>query len=91
MHRAELSFSFDSTRTADLVAASIVQEVGEIADHRAGASVATNDRTVTVSIDARDFVALRAGLNTWGTLLEVAERTHDVGTGARRESSTDEE
>ena len=39
------------------------------------AAVARDGTTVTVTITARDLVALRAGVNTWTTLVDVAERT----------------
>lgn len=90
MHRAELSVSYDSTRAGRLIADAIAQEMGEINGDRATASVTQDGRTVSVTIDATDLVALRAGLNTWGTLLEVAERTHDVGTRRRDDSTTTE-
>lgn len=90
MHRVELSIFYDSARAGRLVADAIAPEIGEIDGDRTTASVTRDGRTVSVSIDATDLVALRAGLNTWGTLLEVAERTHDVGTRRRDESSTAE-
>ena len=73
-HTAELRFSYETTAEATLVADAVSREVGEIEGDRSRADLAREARTVTVTIDADDLVALRAGLNTWGTLLEVAER-----------------
>ena len=51
------------------------QEVGDIESDRTRATLDSEDRTVTVTVEADDLVALRAGLNTWSTLVGVAERT----------------
>lgn len=79
MHDATLSFEYDSTERARLVARSVRQEVGEIEGDRTAATVDHEGRTVRVDIAADDLVALRAGLNTWGTLVEVAERMLEAG------------
>lgn len=73
-HDAELSFTFDGDRRARVVAESVRQEVGEIDGDRTTASVDRTGRTVTVAVTASDLVALRAGCNTWSTLVSVAER-----------------
>ena len=77
-HTAELRFSYETSEEATLVADAVSREVGEIEGDRSRADLAREARTVTVTIDADDLVALRAGLNTWGTLLEVAERAIDA-------------
>jgi KEOPS complex subunit Pcc1 len=74
VHTADLVFRYDSPRAAALVAAAIEQEVGEIDGDRSTAAVRRTDDEVYVDIEADDLVALRAGLNTWETLVEVAER-----------------
>jgi KEOPS complex subunit Pcc1 len=73
-HDATLSFDFDSERRARIVAESVRQEVDEIDGDRTRASVDRADATVTVAVTAGDLVALRAGVNTWTTLVSVAER-----------------
>jgi KEOPS complex subunit Pcc1 len=83
-HAADLEFEYDSADDAALVAGAVRQEVGEIDGGRSTASLERDDRRVMVEIRAEDLVALRAGLNTWQTLVEVAERSGAVGDGTRR-------
>jgi len=79
VHETVLEFEYDDPDRAALVARSVRCEVDEISDDRTAATVTHSDRTVTVGVTAADPVALRAGLNTWGSLVEVAERTAAVG------------
>ena len=79
MHTAELRFDYDETRIAELVASAVEQELGETDGERASATLSHEGSRLTVGIDAADLVALRAGLNTWETLVEVAERTIRAG------------
>jgi len=74
VHDATLSFEYDTADRARLVERSVGQEVGEIAGDRTEATVSREDRTVAVRVTAADLVALRAGLNTWASLVSVAER-----------------
>ena len=83
-HAADLAFEYDSADDAAVVAGAVRQEVGEIDGGRSTASLERDDRRVLVEIRAEDLVALRAGLNTWQTLVEVAERSGAVGDGNRR-------
>jgi KEOPS complex subunit Pcc1 len=73
-HGADLVFRYDDDRAAALVAAAVCQEVAEIAGDRTTAAVTRDGREVRVDVEADDLVALRAGLNTWSSLVEVAER-----------------
>ncbi|MES3517517.1 MAG: KEOPS complex subunit Pcc1 [Natronomonas sp.] len=73
MHSASLQFDFDDETTAAVVTAAVEVECGEIADDRCRAVVERDGSTLTVVVDAEDLVALRAGLNTWSSLIEVAE------------------
>jgi len=73
-HRASLSFAYDDERSARLVERSVRVETGEIDDDRSEAAVDRDGAVVTVRVAAADLVALRAGLNTWSRLVEVAER-----------------
>ena len=79
MHTAELVFDYDAPSTAELVAGAVGQELEEIDGDRASTSLSREGTELTVSIDADDLVALRAGLNTWETLFEVAERMVEAG------------
>ena len=72
MHTAELRFEYRSPRAAALVADAVAPELGELDDDRATATLDAAGSTVRVRVDAADLVALRAGMNTWGSLLEVA-------------------
>jgi KEOPS complex subunit Pcc1 len=79
-HAADLVFTYDDDRAAALVADAVSVEVGEIDGDRTTARVTRDGHEVHVDVEADDLVALRAGLNTWGTLLEVAERAIAAGT-----------
>ncbi|WP_115863892.1 KEOPS complex subunit Pcc1 [Halorussus litoreus] len=74
-HDARLRFEYESSARARVIARSVRQEVGEIDGDRSAASVARDGDAVVVRVGADDLVALRAGCNTWGSLVEVAERT----------------
>jgi len=80
VHTAEIRFQYDTPDTAELVAEAVGQELGEIDGGRATASISREGSQLSVGVDADDLVALRAALNTWGTLLEVAERTVEAGS-----------
>ena len=73
-HEAALTFSYPDERRARLVADAVGVEVGEIADDRSRADVEREASRVVVTVRAADLVALRAGVNTWTRLVEVAER-----------------
>ncbi|MFB6091028.1 MAG: KEOPS complex subunit Pcc1 [Halobellus sp.] len=80
-HAAAIDFEYDDERRARIVAESVGVEVGEIADDRSRAEVTRDGRVVGVDVAAADLVALRAGLNTWVRLVDVAE---DVADDAER-------
>ena len=77
-HEANLSFSYADERRARLVADAVSVEVGEIADDRSRTDVEREASSVTVTVRAADLVALRAGVNTWTRLVEVAERVAET-------------
>jgi len=81
-HATEFVFEYGSPAVARVVERSVAVEAGDIEGDRSGAAVQRDGATVTVSVDAADLTALRAGNNTWLTLVEVAERAADA---ARRE------
>jgi len=74
-HEATLEFVYDERELARIVAASVGQEVGEIDDDRSRTTIDRDGRRIHVEIAARDLIALRAALNTWLSLVDVAERT----------------
>ena len=82
-HAAVLTFRYPDSDAAGLVTAAVSQEVGEIDGDRSAAAVSRDGAAVRVDIGADDLVALRAGLNTWSTLVEVAERSFEAGGGGR--------
>ena len=73
-HETVLSFRSPSQRRARLVGDALEPEVGEIDDARSAATVSRDGDTVRVCVVADDLVALRAGINSWSRLVEVAER-----------------
>jgi len=77
-HDATLRFEYDSPTRAKTVANAVAQEVGEIDGDRSAATVEREADSVVVRVVADDLVALRAGCNTWGWLVEVAERTWEL-------------
>ena len=80
-HELALAFDYPDEPTARLVCDSVAQEVGRIEGDRTRATVRREGVTVSVCVAADDLVALRAGLNTWCTLVGVAERVSAAVTG----------
>jgi KEOPS complex subunit Pcc1 len=72
-HDGLLEFEYADADAARIVERSVRQEVGDIDGDRTTASVDRSDAVVTVRVEAADLVALRAGLNTWLSLVSVAE------------------
>ncbi|UPM43993.1 KEOPS complex subunit Pcc1 [Halocatena salina] len=70
----QLAFEYTDVERAALIERSVRQEVGEIDGGRSRTTIERDNATVELFIEADDLVALRAGLNTWCTLLDVAER-----------------
>jgi len=68
-----LEFEYDTPTTAERVAQSVELEAGDIEGDRTETAVTRDGSTVTTIVAADDLTALRAGLNTWTTLVEVAE------------------
>ncbi|MGQ3412083.1 KEOPS complex subunit Pcc1 [Natrinema sp. LN54] len=79
-HDATLEFDYETASRAELVAESVAREIGEIDDERSRTTIEREGARVRIEIDADDVIALRAALNTWFSLIDVAERTADVGT-----------
>jgi len=74
VHEAVFEFSYPTERSARTIERAVAPEVGEIEGDRSSATVSREPRTVTVVVEAADLVALRAGINTWCSLVSVAER-----------------
>ena len=78
-HDATLEFEYETPSRARIVAESVTREIGEIDDERSRTAITRDGSVVRLEITAADVVALRAALNTWFSLTDVAERTADVG------------
>jgi KEOPS complex subunit Pcc1 len=83
-HAADLCYEYHSTDAAALVAGAVRQEIGEIDGDRSSATLRRDGRLVRIDVRAEDLVALRAGLNTWETLVEVAAATVAAGQAHRQ-------
>ena len=81
-HDATLEFDYETPSRARLVADSVAREIGEIDDERSRTTIDRDGATVRIDIHATDVIALRAALNTWFTLVDVAERTAQLGDEA---------
>ncbi|MBV0901586.1 KEOPS complex subunit Pcc1 [Haloarcula salina] len=79
-HRTLLSVEYDSPERARIVERSVRPEIGAIDGDRTTATLHRDDETVEVRVAADDLVALRAGINTWLTLLSVAEESDRAAT-----------
>lgn len=78
-HRATVSIEYDHNRAARIVERSIAREVDEIDDDRSRTTVDRVGPRLQIRIEADDLVALRAAMNTWLSLTDVAERVCDAG------------
>jgi KEOPS complex subunit Pcc1 len=74
-HVAEFSLHYATIATAERVAMAMEPEVGDIEGDRTRATLERDGSTLRIVIEADDLVALRAGLNTWLSLADVAERS----------------
>lgn len=72
-HDAELVFDYSDARSAARVERAILPEVSDIGGNRTRTEVSVEGATLTVRIEATDMIALRAGLNTWCSLVRVGE------------------
>jgi KEOPS complex subunit Pcc1 len=72
-HETVLTFSYDSAVAAKRVERSLLPEIDDIDDDRSQMSIDRSASTLKVTIQAADLVALRAAMNTWLSLVDVAE------------------
>lgn len=77
-HEAVFTAEYSAAEVARRVQRSVAVEAGDIEGDRTTATVERDATTLTVAIEAADLIALRAGINTWASLVEVAERCSGV-------------
>ena len=82
-HRVVFEFDYADPESARRVQRSVAVEVGDIEGGRSTATLDRDGVTLTVTVAARDLVALRAGCNTWLSLVAVAETCGDAVQSAR--------
>ena len=80
-HETVLTLAYDTEPDARTVERALGPEAGDVPDDRARTSVAREGSTLTIRVAAADLVALRAGANTWLSLVAVAERCVDLAGG----------
>ena len=78
-HDATLEFAYETPSRAALIAESVAREIGEIDDARSRTTIVHEETLVRIEIEAADVIALRAALNTWFTLVDIAERSAELG------------
>ena len=79
-HDAVLAFDYDDAERARRVERAIRPEVGDIDGDRSTVRLDREAERLDLTVEATDLVALRAGLNTWFSLVCVAEQAGDVVT-----------
>ncbi|QLH77417.1 rpo operon protein [Halosimplex rubrum] len=78
-HEAVFDWEYPDAERARRVERAVAVEVGDIEGDRTTATLDRDGATLTVTVTAADLVALRAGCNTWLSLVSVAE---DCGAAA---------
>ena len=73
-HTTSFTLEYDTVGQATAIERSLEPEVGDIEGERTGATLSRDGNLLCVDIEAADLVALRAGQNTWLSLVGVAER-----------------
>jgi KEOPS complex subunit Pcc1 len=81
MHEAVFSAVYATPEHARRVERAVRPEVGDIDGDRTTVALAREGDSLEVAVRATDLTALRAGLNTWLALVEVAERAGGLGEG----------
>jgi KEOPS complex subunit Pcc1 len=71
-HETRLVFECDGPEVASTVERAVSREAGDIEGDRTRATVERADDAVAVTVEADDLTALRAGINTWMSLVGVA-------------------
>lgn len=78
IHDAALTFEYPEEPQARTIERAILPEIGDIGSERSVTDVERDGVTLRFVVRAEDLVALRAGLNTWLSLVKVAEKTMTV-------------
>jgi KEOPS complex subunit Pcc1 len=78
-HELHLSVTYRSPAHARRIERAVAPEIGDIDDDRSETRLRRSGAEMTLVVEATDLVALRAALNTWLSLVDVAERAGDVG------------
>lgn len=73
-HEAVFEYQYAGKQPARTIANSIRPEVGEIEGERTCVALRQEGTNLILTVRAKDLTALRAGINTWGSLVAVAER-----------------
>ena len=73
-HEFSVSVTYPSPAHARRVERAVAPELGDIDDDRSETCLRRSDEELTLVVAATDLVALRAGLNSWLSLIDVAER-----------------
>ena len=74
-----MTVSYADERRAGAIAESLTMEAGEIGGDRSRTDIDRTGSTVALEIRAADLTALRAAVNTWFTLVDVAESAYALG------------
>jgi len=77
-HETLLLLTYTDPERARRVERAITPEVGDIDDERSRTRLDREAAELTLTIEARDLVALRAAANTWLSLVSVAEQAGDA-------------
>lgn len=77
-HEIVFDLEYGTDEQAQVIYQSVAQEIGEIDDDRSKTVIDLNGTSIEVTIVAADLIALRAAVNTWLSLIEVAENTFSV-------------
>lgn len=77
-HRTTLEFFYETPSVAQRVSHAISPEVDDIADERSKTRLSQSGSMLKLTVEAADITALRAGLNTWLSLVRVAEECSGV-------------
>lgn len=77
-HDTVIAFDYPSSAQARRVQRALEPEVGDIDGDRSSVSLQREGSVFEVRVEASDVVALRASLNTWLSLVGVAEAAGDL-------------
>ncbi|GCF14859.1 hypothetical protein Harman_27940 [Haloarcula mannanilytica] len=72
-YQTRLAAEYDSPDQARAIERSVRPEIDDIEGDRTTARLSREGQRVEIVVEATDLVALRAGINTWLTLRDVAE------------------